>query len=213
MRLATGLALALLLLTAIVLQAGFTFDHAPDRPYPSLTFETELMTPETDVVRLLGDGRGPDRREIGTLQHVDLILIALYTTTFILIAMQAGPTARALGALTALSIVATGILDVLEDRAILIAIGWWSHAQPQNVALFGFWKWILLYVSTLLLGILLLVARRPRPRFALIPALALAVIGVAGVAAMATGRYELVAKLLGLWGIGLIGAALVVVRR
>jgi hypothetical protein len=157
MRVATYFTIGLLVFTAIVLQVGFKFDHKPDQGYPSLTFEIELMTPLTDVTRLLGEEQtSPDRREIGTLQYVDLILIALYTAAFILVAMQARPVSMRLNILVCVSIVATGLLDVLEDRAILLAIGWQAAAQPQNVARFGIPKWTMLYVSTLLLGLVLL---------------------------------------------------------
>jgi hypothetical protein len=210
-KLATYFTFALLALTGIVLQAGFKFDHAADPPYPSLTFQTELMTPQTDVTRLLGqEDTSPDRREIGSLQFVDFILISLYTSTFILLALRAGTRAKPLVILACVSIVITGILDVLEDRAILLAIGWWSAAQPQNVALFGFPKWAMFYVSTLLLGVVLVINQRPGSRLRAVPGLSLCFVAVLGIGALALAQYATVARLLGLWGIALLGAVIVV---
>jgi hypothetical protein len=171
------------------------------------------MTPQTDVTRLLGEERtSPDRREIGTLQFVDFILIALYVTTFILLAVQVRRTSMRLSALVCAAIAITGVLDVLEDRAILLAIGWWSNAQPQNVALFGFAKWTMLYVSTVLLGLALLRAQQSWRRFTAIPGLILSAVGIVGVGAVVTGQYATVARLLGALGIGVIGAAIVTGR-
>src|ERR1700721_338285 len=98
MKAATFLTVGLLVLTAVVLQVGFKFDHIQsDARYPSLTFETEFMTPQTNVTTLLGPERtSPDRREIGTFQHVDFILIVLYVAAFVLIVIRSRAASRLL---------------------------------------------------------------------------------------------------------------------
>jgi hypothetical protein len=203
MRVATFLTVAFLVLTAIVLQVGFKFDHVQsDAKYPSLTFETEFMTPQTNVTTLLGPERtSPDRREIGTFQHVDFILIALYVTAFVLIAIQSRAASRLFTIAVCVSIILTGLFDIFEDRAILTAIGWNAPAVPANVAQFGFAKWAMLYVSTLLLGIALLRPCGRRRWLAAAAGVILAAIGVVGVGAVVLGQYTVVGRLLPLWGL------------
>jgi hypothetical protein len=203
MRVATFLTVALLVLTAVVLQVGFKFDHAQsDAKYPSLTFETEFMTPQTNVTALLGpEHTSPDRREIGTFQHVDFILIALYVTAFVLIAIQLRAASRPFTVAVCVSILLTGLFDIFEDRAILTAIGWNGPAVPANVAQFGFAKWAMLYASTLLLGIALLRPSEGRRWLAGAAGVVLGAIGVMGLGALVLDQYLVVGRLLPWWGL------------
>ena len=65
------------------------------------------------------------------------------------------------------------------------------------------------YVSTLLLGVVLLINQRPGSRLRAVPRLLLCFVAVLGIGALAIAQYAAVARLLGLWGIALLGAVIV----
>jgi hypothetical protein len=94
-----------------------------------------------------------NRRALRLMQYWDFPFIAGYVTLFVVIARRArllGYTPLKLIAYTAaLTAIAAGCLDIVEDAAILHAVGAGSVGRFP-IQVYGWWKWKMVFITMLL---------------------------------------------------------------
>jgi hypothetical protein len=117
-------ALAVLTLAMLVLLQGrpkFTNASRPPRfGDPQLALQFVRSVEEVDWI--LGDAPSPDREVMRIKQYVDFGFIASYAALFLtcsVLVFRAGGWRQTVGIAAGICAIATGVFDVLENRAIL----------------------------------------------------------------------------------------------
>ena len=160
----TRLALLLAMLTAaaFVLLLGrpsFTNASRPPRfgdPMLALQFARDVQ----DVDWILGDAPSPDREVMRLKQYVDFGFIACYTALFLTLsalAIRNGRWRTVIGIVAGICGLATGVLDIFENRAILnildVPLRATTPAMIQAIRGPSTAKWILAGVTVVLLAV------------------------------------------------------------
>ena len=156
-----SLLLAMLTAAAFILLMGrpsFTNASKPPRfgdPTLALQFARDVQ----DIDWILGDAPSPDREVMRVKQYADFGFIACYTALSLALAalaMRKGGWRRMAGLAAGISGVATGIFDVLENRAILnlldVPLRATTPAMIQAIRGPSTAKWILAGVTVVLLS-------------------------------------------------------------
>jgi hypothetical protein len=107
----------------VLLQAPPKFTNASQPPRfgdPMLALQFARSTGDIDLI--LGEAPSPDREVMRIKQYIDFGFIASYTALFVLmsiLAIRRGGWRQAAGVAAGICALATGVFDVLENRAIL----------------------------------------------------------------------------------------------
>jgi hypothetical protein len=155
------LLLAMLTAAAFILllsRPSFTNASRPPRfgdPTLALQFARDVQ----DIDWILGDAPSPDREVMRVKQYEDFGFIAAYTGLFLALAARAfrkGGWRRMAGIAAGVCGLATGVFDVLEDRAILslldVPLRVTTPAMIQAIRGPSTAKWILAGVTVMLLA-------------------------------------------------------------
>lgn len=152
--------LAMLTAAAFILLMGppsFTNASKPrfGDPMLAIQFPRDLQ----DLDWILGDAPSPDREVMRVKQYVDFGFIACYTALFLALstlAARRGGARRIAGIAAAISGIAAGVFDVLENRAILdildVPLRAATPAMIQAIRGPSTAKWILAGVTVVLLA-------------------------------------------------------------
>jgi hypothetical protein len=195
-------ALAVLCLVILAVLAGkpsFTNASQPPRGIRDPMIALEMARDPGEVDAILGESPGPDREAMRLKQYIDFAFIASYVALFG--AMGAALARRSRwGLLVAVSGVAMGIPDVLENLAILrllpVDVGNTTQAMIDGIRQASVIKWSCASAAMVVLAIFFLDARRWGVRM----------VGVVNFAAGALTCWGLVDNSMLVWGGGMMAA-------
>jgi len=190
---------------------GFTNASQPQNGIQDPVLALQMAHNVSDVDAILGEAPSADREVMRVKQYEDFGFIvgyvALYSTLGLLLA-QRYPRLRWLALIAAVAGVAAGVLDVVENVAILrivdVRLAATTQAMIDAIHHAAMFKWALGFVALGLLSTYFLLDRRRTAR----------VVGAIDVAAALVGLYGLydhtiLAYGAGLIALGLVGAAIV----
>jgi hypothetical protein len=195
-------ALAVLCLVVLAVLSGkpaFTNASQPPRGIRDPMIALQMARDIGEVDAILGESPGPDREAMRLKQYIDFAFIASYVALFA--AMGAALARRSRwGWLVAVSGVAMGVPDVLENIAILrllpVDLGNTTQAMIDAIRQASVIKWSCASVAMVVLALFFLDARRWRGRM----------VGVLNIAAGALTCWGLVNNSVLVWGGGLMAA-------
>jgi hypothetical protein len=195
-------ALAVLCLVVLAVLAGkpaFTNASQPPRGIRDPMIALQMARDVGEVDAILGESPGPDREAMRLKQYIDFAFIVSYVALFG--AMGAALARRSRwGWLVAVSGVAMGVPDVLENIAILrllpVDLGNTTQAMIDAIRQASLIKWSCASVAMVVLALFFLDARRWRVRM----------VGVLNLAAGALTCWGLVNNSILVWGGGVMAA-------
>jgi hypothetical protein len=195
-------ALAVLCLVVLAVLAGkpaFTNASQPPRGIRDPMIALQMARDVGEVDAILGESPGPDREAMRLKQYIDFAFIISYVALFV--AMGAALAKRSRwGWLVAVSGVAMGVPDVLENLAILrllpVDLGNTTQAMIDAIRQASLIKWSCASVAMVVLALFFLDARRWRVRM----------VGVLNLAAGALTCWGLVNNSILVWGGGVMAA-------
>ena len=163
-------ALAVLCLAILAVLAGkpyFTNASQPPRGIRDPMIALQMARDVAEVDAILGEAPGPDREAMRLKQYIDFAFIVSYVALFG--AMGAALAKRSRwGLLVALSGVAMGVPDVLENLAILrllpVGLGSTTQAMIDAIRQASVVKWSCASAAMVVLALVFLDARRWRAR-------------------------------------------------
>ena len=195
-------ALAVLCLVVLAVLGGkpyFTNASQPPRGIRDPMMALQMARDVGEVDAILGESPGPDREAMRLKQYIDFAFIAGYVALFV--AMGAALARRSgWGWLVAVSGVAMGVPDVLENIAILrllpVDLGNTTQAMIDAIRQASVVKWSCASAAMVVLALFFLDARRWRLRM----------VGVLNLAAGALTCSGLADNAVLVWGGGLMAA-------
>ena len=195
-------ALAVLCLVVLAVLAGkpaFTNASQPPRGIRDPMIALQMARDAGEVDAILGESPGPDREAMRLKQYIDFAFIAGYVALFG--AMGAALARRSRwGLLVAVSGVAMGVPDVLENLAILrllpVELDNTTQAMIDAIRQASAIKWSCASAAMVVLSLFFLDARRWRAR----------TVGVVNFAAGALLCWGLVSNSVLVWGGGVMAA-------
>jgi hypothetical protein len=195
-------ALAVLCLVILAMLAGkpsFTNASQPPRGIRDPMIALEMARDAGEVDAILGESPGPDREAMRLKQYIDFAFTAGYVALFGVMGAALARRSR-WGWLVALSGVAMGVPDVLENMAILrllpVELGNTTQAMIDAIRQASVIKWSCASAAMVVLSLFFLDARRWRAR----------TVGVVNFAAGALLCWGLVSNSVLVWGGGVMAA-------
>jgi len=195
-------ALAVLCLVILAVLAGkpnFTNASQPPRGIRDPMVALEMARDVGEVDAILGESPGPDREAMRLKQYIDFAFIGSYVALFGAMGVALAKRSR-WGWLVAVSGVAMGVPDVLENLAILrllpVDLGNTTQAMIDAIRQASVIKWSCASAATVVLAFFYLDARRRSVRL----------VGAVNFAAGALICWGLVDNSVLVWGGGLMAA-------
>lgn len=159
----------MLTIAAFILLLGHpSFTNASKPRFGDPMLALQFARDVQDIDWILGDAPSPDREVMRVKQYIDFGFIACYTGLFLALAALAirkGRWKQVTGIAAGICGLATGVFDVLENRAILnildVPLRATTPAMIQAIRTPSTAKWILAGVTVVLLSVSLI--RIPKP--------------------------------------------------